>query len=197
MKEEDIQKNIIQIVHKEPDLRLQDLVSRVSNITGAPYYLVTRALYKLKTDGKIKLEDINPPSSLSMYVKSHYSLWFWAVILSIFITIITIYLLPQNPPFIYLRYAFGSIFILYLPGYSLIEALYPRKEDLEGLERLALSIGLSLAIVPLVGLILNYTPWGIRLEPIIISLAILTSMLALIAALRKVSYIKTVLSKVS
>jgi uncharacterized membrane protein len=38
----------------------------------------------------------------------------------------------------------------------LIEALYPRKEDLESLERLTLSIGLSLAVVPLIGLFLNY-----------------------------------------
>jgi len=196
LKEEDLQKNIIQIVHKERGLRLQDLVSRASSISGAPYYLITRALYKLKMDGKILLEEPNPPSSLSAYIKSHYGLWLWAVIISILTTMITIYFLPQNPPFIYLRYALGSIFVLYLPGYSLIEALYPKKEDLEGLERLTLSIGLSLALVPLVGLMLNYTPWGIRLEPILISLAILTFMLALLAALRKVGYIKTVLSRV-
>ncbi|MCP8307147.1 MAG: DUF1616 domain-containing protein [archaeon] len=147
-----------------------------------------RAIYKLKMDGKIILEDPNPPSSLFTYIKSHYSLWLWAVIISIFTTMITIYFLPQNPPFVYLRYALGSIFVLYLPGYSLIEALYPKKEDLEGLERLAISIGLSLALVSLVGLMLNYTPWGIRLEPILIPLAILTFMLALVAALRKVGY---------
>ncbi|MCP8321163.1 MAG: DUF1616 domain-containing protein [archaeon] len=161
----------------------------------APYYLVIRNLYKLKMDGKILLENPSPPSSLSTYVKSRYSLWLWAVILSILTTIITIYLLPQDSPFIYLRYALGSIFILYLPGYSLIETLYPEKEDLEGLERLALSIGLSLALVSLIGLMLNYTPWGIRLGPIIVSLAILTFMLTLTATLRKVGYMKTVLSK--
>jgi len=190
LKEEDLQKNLIQIVHKEPGLRLQDLVLKTSRISGEQTYLVTRALYKLKMDGKIKLEDPSPPSSLSTYIKSHYSLWLWAVVISIFITMITIYLLPQNPPFVYIRYVLGSIFVLYLPGYSLIEALYPKKEDLEGLERLALSIGLSLALVPLVGLILNYTPWGIKLEPVLISLAILTFMLAFAATLRKVSHMK-------
>jgi hypothetical protein len=196
VKEEDIQKTVNQILQKDQGLRLQDLVLRVSSLSGVPYYLITKAIYKLKMDGKIVLEDPNPPSSLSKYIKSYYSLWLWAIIASIFTTIVTIYFLPQIPPFIYLRYAFGSLFVLYLPGYSLIEALYPRKEDLEGLERLALSIGLSLALVPLVGLMLNYTPWGIRLEPIIISLAILTFMLALVAALRKLGYMKTILSTV-
>ncbi|MEM1745096.1 MAG: DUF1616 domain-containing protein, partial [Candidatus Nezhaarchaeales archaeon] len=53
------------------------------------------------------------------------------------------------------------------------------------LERLALSIGLSLALVPLVGLILNYTPWGIRLDPIMVSLSLLTLGLLFIASVRK------------
>jgi uncharacterized membrane protein len=35
-----------------------------------------------------------------------------------------------------------------------------------------LSFGLSIAVVPLIGLALNYTPWGIRLEPILLSLLI-------------------------
>jgi len=34
------------------------------------------------------------------------------------------------------------------------------------------SVGLSLAVVPLIGLILNYLPWGIRLGPIVVSLSL-------------------------
>ncbi|HDI31760.1 MAG TPA: DUF1616 domain-containing protein, partial [Thermofilum sp.] len=66
--------------------------------------------------------------------------------------------------------------------------LYPRRGDLTQLERVALSLGLSLAIVPLIGLILNYTPWGIRLDPIITSLTLLTIILALGAVYRKYTY---------
>jgi uncharacterized membrane protein len=77
---------------------------------------------------------------------------------------------------------------MYLPGAALIELLYPRRRDLRIFERLALSIGLSLALVPLVGLFLNYTPWGIRLIPITLSLMILTTVLALLAVSRKHSF---------
>lgn len=59
--------------------------------------------------------------------------------------------------------------VLFLPGYALIAALFPAKSNLDGIERTALSFGLSIAIVPLMGLGLNYTPWGIRLLPILIS----------------------------
>ena len=80
--------------------------------------------------------------------------------------------------------------VLFFPGYSLTEALYPRGEDISPLERLALSIGLSLALVPLVGLVLNYTPWGIRLTPIISSLTLLILTLMIIASWRKYLYLK-------
>lgn len=71
-----------------------------------------------------------------------------------------------------LRIALGLPFILFFPGYVLIAALFTRKEDLSGIERVALSFGLSIAVVPLIGLGLNYTPWGIRLAPVLVSLII-------------------------
>ncbi|MGC9119326.1 MAG: DUF1616 domain-containing protein, partial [Thermoproteus sp.] len=65
------------------------------------------------------------------------------------------------------------------------EALYPRGDELSPLERLALSIGLSLAVVPLIGLLLNYTPFGIRLGPIVASLAAFTTAAVIYATYRK------------
>src|SRR5512136_1855199 len=68
------------------------------------------------------------------------------------------------------RVPLGLVMVLFLPGYTLIAALFPRKDDLDGIERLALSLGLSIAVVPLIGLGLNYTSWGIRLKPVVICL---------------------------
>ncbi len=84
-----------------------------------------------------------------------------------------------------LRIALGLAFVLFFPGYTLIAALFPRKGDLDGVERLALSFGLSIAVVPLIGLILNYTPWGIRLEPIMISLLIFITVMSGISLYRR------------
>ena len=70
-----------------------------------------------------------------------------------------------------LRIALGLAFVLFFPGYVLVSALYPRQERLDGVERVALGLGLSLALVPLIGLALNFTPWGIRLTPIVASLS--------------------------
>lgn len=88
-------------------------------------------------------------------------------ILSILLIVI-ITLLPSNP----LRIVLGLPFILFFPGYTLIAALFPKKADLGSIERVALSFGLSIAVAPLIGLILNYTPWGIKLYPILVSITL-------------------------
>ncbi|MEZ5336044.1 MAG: DUF1616 domain-containing protein [Methanolobus sp.] len=89
--------------------------------------------------------------------------------------------LSENP----LRIVFGLLMVLFLPGYALIAALFPGKEDLDGIERLSLSFGLSIAVVPLIGLVLNYTPWGIRLVPILVSLTIFTLSMVAVAVYRR------------
>jgi uncharacterized membrane protein len=84
-----------------------------------------------------------------------------------------------------LRVVLGVPFVLLLPGYCLVAALYPRRNDLEGLERLALGFALSIAVVPLIALALNYSPWGVRLTPILASLAVLIVLAAVAAACRR------------
>ncbi len=83
------------------------------------------------------------------------------------------------------RNILGLPLVLFLPGYALIAALFPAKPDLDGIERTALSFGLSIAVVPLIGLGLNYTPWGIRLLPILISLSVFTFIMCGIAYIRR------------
>ena len=86
-----------------------------------------------------------------------------------------------------LRVVVAIPLVLFLPGYALLAALFPRRADLGMAERAALSVGLSVALVPLVGLVLNYTPWGIRLVPVAISLEVLTLALAVAAHGRRLA----------
>ena len=48
------------------------------------------------------------------------------------------------------------IYVLFVPGFAMSLAVFPRRNQLEITERLALSIGLSLTIVIALGLILGY-----------------------------------------
>jgi len=85
----------------------------------------------------------------------------------------------------FIRIALGLPMVLFLPGYTLIAAHFPAKKNLDGIERTALSFGLSIAIVPLIGLGLNYTPWGIRLVPILMSLSSVTLAMCGVANFRR------------
>jgi uncharacterized membrane protein len=71
--------------------------------------------------------------------------------------------------------------VLFIPGYCLIAALFPKNDDISLFERIMLSIGVSIAIVPLIGLGLNFSPWGIRIESLVISLILLTWVMVLLA----------------
>lgn len=99
------------------------------------------------------------------------------------VAVLTIYLPFINETF--LRVIFTVPVILFIPGYVLIAALFPEKSSIDGIERFALSVGLSIAVVPLIGLALNYTPWGIRLDPIVTSLIIFTVIMAIITFFRR------------
>jgi uncharacterized membrane protein len=83
------------------------------------------------------------------------------------------------------RVILGIVFLLIFPGYTMMAALFPNKNSLTGIERAALTIVLSLALVSLTGLILNYTLWGIRLTPIYIAASIIIVLTSGIALLRR------------
>ena len=118
-----------------------------------------------------------------------------------------------------LRVPLGLAFVLFVPGYAFIAALFPEagesptderdpavdggsgtdesatlfasvptvgdREGIDGIERVALSFGLSIAITPLLGLVLNFTPWGIRLVPIMLTVSGFTVAATAVAVARR------------
>jgi uncharacterized membrane protein len=90
--------------------------------------------------------------------------------------------MTQNP----IRVIFGLLFVLFIPGYAFVSFLFPKRSEIDSLERIALSLGLSIAITPLIGLALNYS-FGIRLETILPSLAIFNILFSVLAIKRRES----------
>lgn len=99
----------------------------------------------------------------------------------LFVLFVSIPSLQRTP----MRSFLGVFMVLFLPGYSLIATLFPRKNDLDWIERVTISFGINIAIVPLLGLGLNYTQFGIRLSPILFVLSIFTISLSIIAWVRR------------
>ena len=182
-----VDQRIIEIVKEKDPETVEQLINLVQSKHAMPREKILDAIIKLQNQGKISLKPpkTRPDLTLTKYLVSPKAYWYWAVIALSIATTILVFTIPENAyPIAYARYILGAIFVLWLPGYALIKALFPTKE-IDQIERVALSIGMSLALVPITGLLLNYTPWGIRLTPVTLSLLALTVTLATAALIRE------------
>ena len=149
---------------------------------------VLKRLMELEEAKKIKIEEKAPFKSLGKYASSPIALWFWVAVFATMLSLGLIFV--SSGVGLYLRYLFGGSLVLFLPGFALVEFFYAKRKELDDLTRVAFSIGLSLAIVALIGLSLNYTPFGIRLVPVAVSLASFTVIFLALALRRKHAYYK-------
>ncbi|ADJ13721.1 DUF1616 domain-containing protein [Halalkalicoccus jeotgali] len=88
------------------------------------------------------------------------------------------------------RVALALPLVLLVPGYAFISSLFPEAPDDDGtgfgtLERLVLSIALSLALVAMIAYVANFTPYGITLLPITVGVVAWTVLFSLLGLLRR------------
>ena len=184
---DEIDQHIIQIVKEKKPENAKLLVKLIQEKFPLSDQEILDHILDLQENEKIRFKPNQSltPQKLTNYLRSSQSYWYWITIILTSTTALLVFTIPENAfPQVYARHILGSIFVLWLPGYVFIKALFPEKE-LDSIERVALSIGMSLALVPIVGLLLNYTPWGIRLTPIVLSLLALTIVFATAAIIRE------------
>ena len=178
---DEISQKILEIVKIEQPETVLNLVELANHKLGIDKDTILKYVIELENQGRLRLSQQpgSIPTEFNAYLFSSHATWFWIIIALSLSTTISVFTIPENAaPYIYIRYILGSVFVLLLPGYSLIKTFFPTRE-IDNIERTALSIGMSLAIVPMVGLLLNYTPWGIRLTPVTLSLLSLTTILTI------------------
>jgi hypothetical protein len=201
--EDELDQQIIRTVETEKPENVQQLIDQVQGLSSKPKQEILDRILQLQQTEKIHLKPPQTPTpeKLTSYLRSNQALWYWITMALAAATVIVVFTVPEDAfPLVYLRYVLGTIFILWLPGYAFIKALFPQnlpfakalahtldasEKSLDAIERIALSVGMSLALVPIVGLLLNYTPWGISLTPIVLSLLALTTVFATAGIVRE------------
>jgi len=107
----------------------------------------------------------------------------------------------ESPP---LRVVLGTPLLLFLPGYVLVTTLFPRASvpeeqqqssgwsvvptqyaEINGAERAALSFGLSLAVLPLFGIAVAFSPWPYAVDVVVPGLSLLVLVGAAASAARR------------
>jgi uncharacterized membrane protein len=202
--EDELDQQIIHTVETAKPENVQQLVDLVQTTSPSrtKREIIDRILH-LQQKEKIYLKQTQTatPTNFKSYLGSSQALWYWITMTLTIATAIVVFTVSEDAfPLAYLRYVLGTIFVLWLPGYAFIKMLYPQnlpfakaqahsldtsEKGLDAIERIALSLGMSIALVPIIGLLLNYTPWGIRLTPIVLSLLALTTIFATIGIIRE------------
>jgi uncharacterized membrane protein len=147
--------------------------------------------------GRLRFAKLLCLASSSDSVASPGFKWYYVVILLELATAIAVFAIREDAyPFVYVRYALGLIFVFFLPGFVLTEAMFPSENSPDSslgsmlsTERVAVSISLSIVIASLVGLVSYYAPWRISLVPVVLILMILTTVFVLVAAFRERTYL--------
>ncbi|MBM2831095.1 MAG: hypothetical protein HW414_147 [Dehalococcoidia bacterium] len=93
--------------------------------------------------------------------------------------------LLADGPVLGIRAVLGLSFVLFVPGYVMVNAIYPRRGDLDVAQRLALSFGFSIVVVVILGFMTAYTPWGFRLVPAILTIVLFNLVLTGVAWRRR------------
>lgn len=142
---------------------------------------------EMVNDGSIALEapTYQVENVLDYLLTPTLSGWLWSTMIVCGAAIMSVFIISDIFPFNIVWSVLGSVFVLYLPGYALLRFFFGIRAEMDSLESFALSVGLSLALVPLMGLLLNYLPWGIRLGSIVASLSLLTLTFMIAAATRQ------------
>jgi len=187
-----LDKVILEIVETKQPKNVRALVHLVQEQVGASLDDITREIMGLQQKGLVVLEEPTIPiKCFSDFLTSRKSLWFWVTISLILVTFVSILFFPETgTPLSYLRYAFGFVLAVFLPGYCLTETLFPGKKSMDEIEKFTLSVGLSFAVTALVGLFLSFTPFGLTLATALIALGSVVIVLALAALNRKYQYEK-------
>lgn len=184
---------IINAINEKHPQTIRQLVNIVKEDNNAKENEILVCVKELENQGIIKLRSstINTNDPDEKGVSG--SLWYLITIAIGVITATLVFITQANVyPWDYARNFFGLTFVLFLPGYSLTKLLFPsnfqfqaNQETLQGKERIVLSIGLSFVLITIVGFALYYTPFGLNLAGIVLSLFVVTSIIATAALFRE------------
>ena len=187
---------IIAFIRRKRKPKMENKESKNKDIQKDEKYSFTP--YEITEDGKEKSEQpipvdktnqiIDKPEGKEYSKRKFISLDLILILLTTIICIVFILTPKYNGTII--SSILGILLVLFLPGYSLIAALYPKKDDLEGIERLSLSFAfplLGLAVVLIVNPIHHF---AISLHFILFLLAIFTVVFIIIAYIRRIRFLK-------
>ena len=155
--------NLVELFNPNSNEELIKLCSEKLNLSRKDS---TRLIFDLEDEGKLifSTKKENVPSSFMNYLFSRNASSFYTTIIIILATGLSYF--AYDPILIYARYILGAFYVLFLPGYLIISNIYLGNK-IDNIKMTVFSIGISIVIISIIGLALNYL-LSITLKPILI-----------------------------
>ena len=192
----DIQKEILRIIDEQKPESVKELVITLKKTSCLKEQEILLLISKMQAKGQIVLKNqMTKHSSLSVFLRSNETMWYWiTIIMGVIATLLFFVISETTHPLIGARNIIGLVFVLILPGYALVRILFPSNSPiktaqghLEGIERIALSVGISVVLVSIVGLLIYYLIGSLHMPAIVITLLVFTLFIATISIAREYS----------
>jgi hypothetical protein len=186
-------KMILEVIHEKKPHSIRQLTEMLRENLDLSKEEIAESVLKLQAEGVIKLENLAVQSrTFTTYLKTIEAVWYWLTIAVGSISAALVFLISESLyPWIYARNILGLLFVLFLPGYSFIKLFQDNLDSgtsggsLKVIERITFSVGMSLALISIVGLLLYYSPWGLDLVSMVPSLLAVTLIFSTAAVIRE------------
>ncbi len=181
-----LQQRILNSVAMHKSFRVKDLVVELQHTYSESLSIeeIQNAVRKLESEKKITLLEPGIKGRFFDYItRSYNGLSLWLTTVATCLMMALVFLLPNIEPLSYVRIISGVVFVMFIPGNALVQLLFTHR-NMEHTEQMVLSVGLSIALICIIGLMLKYILSALTVESAVISIGILSITLSAVANYR-------------
>jgi len=178
-----LQQRILNSVAMHKSFRVKDLVVELQHTYSESLSIeeIQNAVRKLESEKKITLHGPGIKGHFFHYItRSYNGLSLWLTTAATCLIMALVFLLPSIEPWSYMRMITGAVFGLFIPGNALVQLLFAHR-NMEQTDQMVLSVGLSIALISIIGLMLKYILLALTVESAVISIGILSITLSAVA----------------
>jgi Protein of unknown function (DUF1616) len=178
-----LQQRILNSVATHKRFRVKDLVVELQHTYSESLSIeeIQNAVKKLESEKKIMLLEPDTKGHFFDYIlRSYNGLSLWLTTAATCLIMALVFLLPNIEPWSYMRMITGAVFVLFIPGNALVQLLFAHR-NMEQTEQMVLSVGLSIALISIIGLMLKYILSALTVESAVISIGMLSITISAVA----------------
>jgi hypothetical protein len=163
-----IQRMILDVIHRYKYTNVNEVIATLQRTDRSLTVDELRnTIYDMENQRILSLSHTAKPSFFEYLFRLEFNLHLWIIVSLSLAAAAVIYLFPSDTISV-VRLVIGGTIIIFMPGYALVNLLF-RTREMDYVEQIALSVGLSLAATAVIAMVLNYAPIGVNLDSITLS----------------------------